>query len=62
VISDERWSAFNETRATMADVTERLKALVLSPQVTKFSYNSVNCCSFHVLLQGLGHARGQSAA
>ncbi|KIJ98559.1 hypothetical protein K443DRAFT_627723 [Laccaria amethystina LaAM-08-1] len=32
VISDERWSAFNQTRATMADATERLKSLVLSPQ------------------------------
>ena len=62
VISDERWSAFNETRTTMADATERLKSLVLSPQVTKFSYNSVNCCSFYVFLPGLGRARGQSAA
>lgn len=32
VISDERWSAFDETRTTMADATERLKSLVLSPQ------------------------------
>ena len=37
VISDERWSAFNKTRTTMADATERLKSLVLSPQVMKFS-------------------------
>lgn len=32
VISDERWSAFNETRTTMADATKRLKSLVFSPQ------------------------------
>lgn len=54
VISDERWSAFNETRTTMADVMGRLRSLVLSPQVTKFFffYNSVNCCLFHVFCQG----------
>ena len=62
VISDERWSAFNKTRTTMTDATARLKSFVLSPQVTKFSYNSVNCCSFYVFLTGLGRARGQSAA
>lgn len=32
VISDERWSVFNETRTTMADATKRLKSLVFSPQ------------------------------